>query len=245
MPNVVVTNTNDKSISVLGLGPVAPNTTKSGYLEEAVFAPHAVAYRTRTANIGLVVQEVGMAVPTGVQEITSAATVADATKVALVTALSADYAVALPSAADVAEGSTLNLRFNAGDYAVALTPASDETAGDAAVTYDLDATAADATGTGFVITTTHTITRNDAGSWITEGYLEGGRIVIQDAEDAGNDGTHVIATVAASVITVESVLTNNANDTVVHFGVDNRIRLDEDNDIVRLVSDGVSAWALA
>jgi hypothetical protein len=31
----------------------------------------------------------------------------------------------------------------------------------------------------------------------------------------------------------------------VHFGVDNRLVLDADNDIIRLVSDGVSAWTLA
>lgn len=245
MPNVVVTNTNEKSISVLGLGPVQPNTVKSGYIEEAQFAPHAVAYRTRGAHVGLVVQEVGMASPTGVATHTGAGTVADATKIALLEAASANYALALPSAADVGEGALLNLRFNLGDYEVALTPASGEVVGDAAVTYDLDATPSDATGTGFVITTTHTITRNDAGSWLTEGYLEGGRIVIQDAEDVANNGTKTIATVAASVITVVEVLTNNADDTAVHFGVDNRIRMDEDNDIVRLVSDGVSAWTPA
>lgn len=245
MPNVTVTNTNALPISFLGLGPVAPNTQKSGYVQEAQFAPHAVAYRARAANIGLVVQELGMSDPTGVATHTAAGTIADATKVAMLEAESADYALAMPAAADVGAGALLNLRFNAGDYEVSLTPDGSDTVGDAAVTYDLAATAADSTGTGFVVTTTHTITRNDAGSWLTEGYLAGGRIVIQDAEDSGNNGTKTIATVAESVITVVETLTNNANDTVVHFGVDNRIVLSEDNDIVRLVSDGVSAWTPA
>jgi len=242
MPNLVVTNTNPSAISFLGLGPIRPNTSKSGYVEEAQFAVHAPAYRTRAANIGLVVQELGMPDPTGVESFTEAATIDAATKIAMVEAITVDYALELPSAGDVDAGGKLNLRFNDGDYDVYLTPQSGETAGDAAVTYDLAKTPADASGTGFVVTTTHTITRNDSGNWITEGYLAGGRIVIQDAEDSGNNGRKTIATVAASVITVVETLTNNADDTLVHFGVDNRLVLSEDNTIVRLVSDGESAW---
>jgi hypothetical protein len=242
MPNVTATNTSSKPISVLGMGPVQPNTVKSAYIEEAQFFPHARAYRERSANIGLVIQELGMPVPTGVEEFTGAGTIADATKIALVTAAD-PYALVLPAAADVDADSPLNLRYTSGDSDVFLTPASGDTAGDAAVTYDLAATAADP-APGFAITLTTTITRTDGGSWLTEGYLAGGRIVIQDAEDVGNNGTFLIATVAESVITTTG-LTNNAADTVVHFGVDNRLVLDADNDIIRLVSDGVSAWTLA
>lgn len=242
MPNVIVTNTKSTPISVLGLGPVAPNTTKSGYLEESVFAPHARAYRERAANIGLVVQEVGMAAPTGVQEITGAATIADTTHVALLEANSADYAVALPAAADVGADFPLNVRLNEGTYDVSLTPASGDTVGDDAVTYDLAATVADA-APGFAITLTTTLTRTDGGSWITEGYVQGGRIVFIDAEDAGNNGSHVIATVSTSVITTTG-LTNNAADTAVHFGVDNRRVLTTAGEVIRLVSDGVSSWAV-
>lgn len=244
MPNVTVTNTSDKPISVLGLGPVQPNTVKSGYIEEAQFAVHARAYRERSANIGLVIQELSMDPPTGVEYFTGAGTVADTTKIALLTSASADYAVELPSAADVDAGALLNLRFTSGGFGVYLTPATGEVVGDAAVTYDLAATPADAVGTGFVTTLTTTLTRNDGGNWLTEGYLAGGRIVIAGAEDVANNGSHLIATVSATVITTTG-LTNNANDTTMHCGVDNRIFVDSDNDIVRLVSDGVSAWTPA
>lgn len=67
MPNVIVTNTNTSPISVLGMGPVQANQTKEAYIEEAQFAPHAHAYRTKSPNVGLVVQEVGMDVPDGTQ----------------------------------------------------------------------------------------------------------------------------------------------------------------------------------
>jgi len=77
----------------------------------------------------------------------------------------------------------------------------------------------------FVITTTDTITRSDGGNWRTDGYIVGGQIVIIDAEDVENDGTYTIASVQDSVdgaIVVSGTLTNNAADTTIHFGWDNR-----------------------
>lgn len=95
--------------------------------------------------------------------------------------------------------------------------------------YDSLATAADPTTLGFVITTNNTITRNDGGNWRTDGYKVGGQIVIFDAEDAGNNGTYIIASVADAVdgaLTVEGTpLTNNADDTTIRFGIDNRNRI--------------------
>ncbi|APU88974.1 hypothetical protein Rctr197k_178 [Virus Rctr197k] len=72
--------------------------------------------------------------------------------------------------------------------------------------------------TGFAITGTNTITRNDGGSWLTEGYRVGGQITGLSAENAGNIGTFTVATVAASVLTVVGTpLTNNAADTTIRF----------------------------
>lgn len=81
------------------------------------------------------------------------------------------------------------------------------------------------TGTGFAITTSNTITRNDGGNWATDGYQVGGQITIRSAEDAGNNGTFVLTSVANSVdgaITVSGTpLTNNAADTTMIAAVDN------------------------
>lgn len=243
MPNVTVTNTNASPISVLGLGRVQPNAVKSGYIEEAQYATHAHHYSTRGANVGVVVQEQGGPTPSAVEYFTGAGTIADTTKVALATAASANYALALPAAGDVPAGQPLNVRHTSGAYSVSLTPASGDTAGSSAVTYDLAATPADPSP-GFAITLTTTITRTDGGSWLAEGYVQGGRIVIQDPEDVGNAGSFLIATVSESVITTTG-LTNNAADTTIHFGVDNRTVLTASNKVARFVSDGVSAWVPA
>jgi len=83
-------------------------------------------------------------------------------------------------------------------------------------------------GTGFAITGANTITRNDGGNWFTDGYRAGGRITIRAAEDAGNNGTHVIVSVANSTdgaIVVTSTLTNNASDTLMIAAVDKRFYL--------------------
>lgn len=90
--------------------------------------------------------------------------------------------------------------------------------------FDATVSRADA-GTGYAITTTDTITRNDGGNWATDGYKVGGSVVIDSAEDAGNNGTHVLTSVGTGVngaIVVSSTLTNNAADTAANFSLDNR-----------------------
>jgi len=91
--------------------------------------------------------------------------------------------------------------------------------------YNALATPADTTP-AFAITTNNTITRNDGGNWRTDGYKVGGQIVIADAEDAGNNGTWTITSVAdatdGALVVSGTPLTNNADDTTVHFGWDNR-----------------------
>lgn len=90
--------------------------------------------------------------------------------------------------------------------------------------FDATVSRADA-GTGYAITTTDTITRNDGGNWETDGYKVGGSVVIDSAEDPANNGTHVITSVGSGVngaLVVSSTLTNNAADTTANFSVDNR-----------------------
>lgn len=81
-------------------------------------------------------------------------------------------------------------------------------------------------GTGFAITTSNTITRNDGGNWFTDGYRVGGQITIRAAEDVGNNGTFTVATVANGVdgaLTVTGTpLTNNAADTLMIAAVNKR-----------------------
>ncbi len=97
---------------------------------------------------------------------------------------------------------------------------------EAVLTYDGNVTPADTVSTGFVITTNNTISRNDGGNWSTDGYIVGGQIVIFDAEDPANDGTYTISSVqdlADGDLVVEGTpLTNNADDTTIRFGIDNR-----------------------
>jgi hypothetical protein len=91
--------------------------------------------------------------------------------------------------------------------------------------YDGLATPADTTP-AFAITTNNTITRNDGGNWRTDGYVVGGQIEILDAEDPANNGTYVLTSVGSgvdgAVVVAGTPLTNNADDTTIHFAVDNR-----------------------
>jgi hypothetical protein len=85
-------------------------------------------------------------------------------------------------------------------------------------TYD-NVTPADA-GTGFAFTAT-TITRNDAGNWITEGYQVGARIEVSNAETPANNGTYVITALTSTVVTTTG-LTIDAVDNSCTFAVDRR-----------------------
>jgi hypothetical protein len=91
-------------------------------------------------------------------------------------------------------------------------------------TYDA-VTAADA-GTGFAITTSNTITRNDGLNWFTEGYRAGGQITIFTAEIGGNNGTYTISTVAdatnGALVIVGTGLTNDAVDNSMQAAINKR-----------------------
>lgn len=55
----------------------------------------------------------------------------------------------------------------------------------------------------FAASPTNTITRA-SGSWLTDGFLPGGQILIADAVDTGNNGLKLITTVTALVITLDA-----------------------------------------
>ena len=76
----------------------------------------------------------------------------------------------------------------------------------------------DAVGTGFAFAAT-TITRNDGGSWISDGFRVGDEVTIANAEDAANDGiSGPITVLTAGVITIGSAaFTVNADDQTVTF----------------------------
>jgi hypothetical protein len=86
------------------------------------------------------------------------------------------------------------------------------------VQYYDNITPADA-GTGFAFTLTTTLTRNDAGNWLTEGYVEGGQIEISNADTPANNGTFLIDTVTSSVIT-STGFTNDAADNTMTAAYD-------------------------
>lgn len=92
-------------------------------------------------------------------------------------------------------------------------------------TYEL-ISLADSTGTGYVVTTNNTITRNDGGNWATDGYKVGGQVTIITAEDVGNNGTFTISAVDATndgdLVVVGTPLTNNADDQSMQLAVNKR-----------------------
>jgi len=67
------------------------------------------------------------------------------------------------------------------------------------------------------------ITRTDAGSWVTEGYVVGGSVEVANATTPANDGTYTILAVTASDIDVPTAsLTADTGDNTSTFAVDNR-----------------------
>lgn len=77
--------------------------------------------------------------------------------------------------------------------------------------------------TGVAITATNTITRNDAGNFITDGFVVGGGIELANSEDPANDGLWSISSVTSTVIVVDGTpLTNNAADTTMTMAIDNQ-----------------------
>lgn len=75
--------------------------------------------------------------------------------------------------------------------------------------------------------TTNTITRNDGGSFITDGFQVGGQVTIDSCSGTSpvNDGTYVITAVSASVLTVTGTpftATGSPNERTANLAVDNR-----------------------
>lgn len=79
--------------------------------------------------------------------------------------------------------------------------------------------------TGFDFTGTNTITRNDGGSWVTDGYQIGAQITIRDAKTGANNGTWgpitAVGGVDGDLVISGTQLTNDTLDTTMVGAVDN------------------------
>lgn len=85
----------------------------------------------------------------------------------------------------------------------------------------------DAVGSGFAITGTDTIKREDGGDFVVDNYRLGDFITLRGAEDPANNGSHgpitAITGGADGDITIAGAgLTNNADDTTIILQVDHR-----------------------
>jgi hypothetical protein len=85
------------------------------------------------------------------------------------------------------------------------------------------------TGSGFTISGSEAIKRNEGGNWADDGYVVGGLVTIRTAEDSANDNTYTITSVEDLVdgnLTVATgtlgELTNNAADTTLQAAVNKR-----------------------
>jgi hypothetical protein len=97
--------------------------------------------------------------------------------------------------------------------------------------YDATVTREQATvteGYDFNNTSPDTIDRNDGGNFITDGYKVGSRVIVKNAEAAGDDGTYVCTVVTSGVLTVTAVdgtdagLTGGLDDNTATLDLDNR-----------------------
>lgn len=81
----------------------------------------------------------------------------------------------------------------------------------------------DLSGAGTIaFATSNTFTRT-TGSFVTDGFLVGDYLFIQNAEDTANNGSYLITAVAATTLTVSGTpFTTNADDTTVIAAIDRR-----------------------
>jgi hypothetical protein len=75
--------------------------------------------------------------------------------------------------------------------------------------------------------TTSAITRNDGGSWLTDGVQVGGQITVENCSGTSplNDGTFTVSAVTASTVTVQGTpftATGSPNERTADVAVDNR-----------------------
>ena len=78
--------------------------------------------------------------------------------------------------------------------------------------------------TGFDVTGTNTIERNDGGNWSDDGYQVGGQVTIRAAQTSANNGSWTITSVQDSVdgnLVVSGTLTNDTADQTLVAAVDN------------------------
>lgn len=79
-----------------------------------------------------------------------------------------------------------------------------------------------AAGTIAFVNATDVISRT-TGSWITDGVLVGDSVYVQNAEDAANNGAHIVTAVSALELTVAaSTLTENTDDLTALIALDHR-----------------------
>lgn len=96
--------------------------------------------------------------------------------------------------------------------------------------YDATVTRAQATATeGYDFNNAgDTIDRNDGGSFITDGYKVGGRVIVENAETSADNGTYLISAVAAGVLTVTDLdgnavtFSDTLDDNTATLTIDNR-----------------------
>jgi len=94
---------------------------------------------------------------------------------------------------------------------------------EAILTYELNVGPDVGTGFEFANTSPDTIIRNDAGSWITDGYRVGGQVTVIDATVSANDGTYAISAVTTGTLTVTAIgggdagLTADTGDNTARF----------------------------
>lgn len=93
--------------------------------------------------------------------------------------------------------------------------------------YDATVCRAQATPNGFDFVDggagNDSVERNDGGSFITDGFKVGGRFVVANAAEAGNDGSYTILAVAAASMEVATgSFTADTDDVTATIDVDNR-----------------------
>lgn len=130
MQSVQIFNTRAQDIPVAGLGFVAAGTRKDGYITQSLFDASFRDYVEKAALQGMVIRDgASEYTPTGYALITTTATMAAATRTAVVTA-GANYVLTLRAANSYAAGTILYFYFDlAGAFTATITAAGADTIG--------------------------------------------------------------------------------------------------------------------
>lgn len=139
MQSVQVFNARAGATAIAGLGRIAAETRRNGFINSIEFDNNFLAYTTRCALSGILVRDAaGLYTPTGYVLHTAVSALATSTRFAVATSAAANYVLTLMAASAVPADTIVYFFFESGGFAANITRAGADTIDGAALALALN-----------------------------------------------------------------------------------------------------------